>query len=155
VRCRPLSIKTVPGYLMADSNLLPSATESRIEICCSSLQGRPSTILYVSQLYTAGVLGETGLRMMVKEVSRGLKVDPLPPVPEKSRQCMAEISAQIMLMAGSSLAESLWRIPELDQGVWKGWAVRFRELAEGTAEDERSSGISMTVQGRHLVVWVS
>lgn len=96
-------------------------------------------ILYVGQLYAyaAGVLGETGLRMMVKEVSRGLKVDPLPPVvSEKSRQCMAEISAQIMLMAGSSLGESPESIPELDQEVWKGWAVRFGELAEDTAEHE-------------------
>lgn len=74
---------------------------------------------------------------MVKEVSRGLEVDPLPlVVPEKSRQCMAEISAQIMLIAGSSLAESPGSIPELDQEVWKGWAARIRELAEDTAEDE-------------------
>lgn len=92
--------------------------------------------------------------MVVEEVSRGLEVDPLPPVSEMSRQCMAEISAQIMLMAGLNLAESLGRISERDQEVWKGWAVRFRGLAEDSAQ-RMQGGISVNMRGRHSVAWAS
>lgn len=94
-----------------------------------------TTILFFGSLYEAGVAGSEGLRTVAREISRGFENHRLSSYDERSRQCVAEISTRLVLMAGSQLAASLGEVKELDEQIWRHWASQSSQLAGETPED--------------------